>query len=100
MPHSRSSLDGSSLGPGQTRPPRPQVEGEGRPSRSRRPAAVNESDNQFRTGNERLYEAYNDLHALAQDFQKPFDAPAILVVGHQTDGKSGKPGGSHRTLSL
>ncbi len=33
--------------------------------------------------NERLYEAYNDLHALAQDFKKPFDAPAILVVGHQ-----------------
>lgn len=43
----------------------------------------------FRTGNERLYEAYNDLHSLAQDFEKPFDAPAILVVGHQTDGKSG-----------
>ncbi len=43
----------------------------------------------FRSGNERLYEAYNDLHSLAQDFEKPFDAPAILVVGHQTDGKSG-----------
>lgn len=43
----------------------------------------------FRSGNERLYEAYNDLHSLAQDFQKPFDAPAILVIGHQTDGKSG-----------
>lgn len=42
------------------------------------------------SGNERLYEAYNDLHALAQDFEKPFDAPAILVVGHQTDGKSGE----------
>lgn len=39
-------------------------------------------------GNEKLYEAYNDLHSLAQNFQKPFDAPAILVVGHQTDGKS------------
>jgi hypothetical protein len=39
-------------------------------------------------GNEKLYEAYNDLHSLAQDFQKPFDAPAIVVVGHQTDGKS------------
>ena len=26
----------------------------------------------------RLYEAYNDLHSLAQDFEKPFDAPAIL----------------------
>jgi hypothetical protein len=24
-----------------------------------------------------------------QVFDKPFDAPAILVVGHQTDGKSG-----------
>ena len=48
------------------------------------------SVNAFRAGNERLYEAYNDLHSLAQDFQKPFDAPAILVVGHQTDGKSGE----------
>lgn len=37
---------------------------------------------------QKLYEAYNDLHGLAQDFHKPFDAPAILVVGHQTDGKS------------
>lgn len=46
----------------------------------------------FRSGNERLYEAYNDLHTLAQDFEKPFDAPAILVVGHQTDGKSGEHG--------
>ena len=42
----------------------------------------------LRSGNERLYEAYNELHSLAQDFRKPFDAPAILVVGHQTDGKS------------
>ena len=25
-----------------------------------------------------------------QVFDKPFDAPAILVVGHQTDGKSGE----------
>ncbi|BFI43147.1 hypothetical protein AXG93_1633s1050 [Marchantia polymorpha subsp. ruderalis] len=40
------------------------------------------------SGNEKLYEAYNELHSLAQDFHKPFDAPAILVVGHQTDGKS------------
>eukprot|EP00250_Pteridium_aquilinum_P017451 c23631_g1_i1 orf=300-3137(-) len=40
------------------------------------------------TGNEKLYEAYNDLHSLAQNFHKSFDAPAILVVGHQTDGKS------------
>lgn len=40
------------------------------------------------SANEKLYEAYNDLHTLAQDFAKPFDAPAILVTGHQTDGKS------------
>lgn len=38
-------------------------------------------------GNEKLYEAYNELHSLAQDFHKPFDAPAIVVVGHQTDGR-------------
>ena len=50
------------------------------------------SQGMFRAGNERLYEAYNDLHSLAQDFEKPFDAPAILVVGHQTDGKSGQSG--------
>jgi hypothetical protein len=53
---------------------------------------------------EQLYEAYNLLHTLAQvyschycnniaqmqvqDFHKPFDAPAVLVVGHQTSGKS------------
>lgn len=52
-------------------------------------ASPDRSTNSFRSGNERLYEAYNDLHTLAQDFEKPFDAPAILVVGHQTDGKSG-----------
>ena len=39
-------------------------------------------------GNERLYEAYNELHGLAQHFRKPFDSPAVLIVGHQTDGKS------------
>ncbi|KAK2986927.1 hypothetical protein RJ640_009070 [Escallonia rubra] len=39
-------------------------------------------------GQWRLYEAYNELHGLAQEFEKPFDAPAVLVVGHQTDGKS------------
>jgi len=37
---------------------------------------------------EQLYSAYNDLHTLAQEFQKPFDAPAVIVVGHQTSGKS------------
>lgn len=52
-------------------------------------ASPGRSERALRSGNERLYEAYNDLHALAQDFEKPFDAPAILVVGHQTDGKSG-----------
>ncbi|EFJ48795.1 dynamin-related GTPase [Volvox carteri f. nagariensis] len=35
-----------------------------------------------------MTDAYNELHTLAQSFNKPFDAPAILVVGHQTDGKS------------
>ena len=45
-------------------------------------------DHLFVAGNAKLYEAYNDLHGLAHDFRKPFDAPAILVVGHQTDGKS------------
>jgi len=42
----------------------------------------------FNKANERLYEAYSQLHTMAQEFDKPFDAPAILVVGHQTDGKS------------
>lgn len=36
----------------------------------------------------RLYEAYNELHSLAQEFETPFESPAVLVVGHQTDGKS------------
>ncbi|OMO99099.1 hypothetical protein CCACVL1_03930 [Corchorus capsularis] len=35
-----------------------------------------------------IYEAYNELHGLAQELEAPFDAPAVLVVGHQTDGKS------------
>ncbi|KAK4491226.1 hypothetical protein RD792_001959 [Penstemon davidsonii] len=39
-------------------------------------------------GKWKLYEAYNELHGLAQEFSTPFDAPAVLVVGHQTDGKS------------
>ena len=37
---------------------------------------------------EALYDAYNLLHTLAQDFHKPFDSPAVIVVGHQTSGKS------------
>lgn len=37
----------------------------------------------------RVYEAYNELHGLAQELETaPFEAPAVLVVGHQTDGKS------------
>ena len=37
---------------------------------------------------EALYSAYNDLHTLAQEYAKPFDAPAVLVVGQQSGGKS------------
>ncbi|KAJ9561312.1 hypothetical protein OSB04_006472 [Centaurea solstitialis] len=48
---------------------------------------VEEHDGQWES-HSRLYEAYNELHGLAQEFQTPFDAPAVLVVGHQTDGKS------------
>ncbi|KAL0422345.1 UNVERIFIED_CONTAM: Dynamin-like protein ARC5 [Sesamum latifolium] len=39
-------------------------------------------------GQWKLYDAYNELHGLAQEFSTPFDAPAVLVVGHQTEGKS------------
>ena len=52
-------------------------------------SSVEASTGNWEHENGKLYEAYNELHALAQAFQKPFDAPAILVVGHQTDGKSG-----------
>jgi hypothetical protein len=57
----------------------------------REKASINDSGNVSPEldSREKLYEAYNDLHALAQVFSKDFDAPAILVVGHQTDGKSG-----------
>jgi predicted ATPase len=30
----------------------------------------------------------NNKHKQLQDFHKPFDAPAVIVVGHQTSGKS------------
>jgi len=46
---------------------------------------VNDSKHDQR---EQLFEAYNMLHSLAQGFQKPFDYPAIVVVGHQSSGKS------------
>lgn len=37
---------------------------------------------------ERLYDAYNQLHVLARRYNKAFDAPAIVVVGAQSSGKS------------
>ena len=40
------------------------------------------------SSNEKLYAAFNELHQLAQAFDKPFDAPAVIICGHQTDGKS------------
>ncbi|TXG53844.1 hypothetical protein EZV62_019100 [Acer yangbiense] len=47
-----------------------------------------EHEANFKQNQASLYEAYNDLHGLAQELETPFDAPAVLVVGHQTDGKS------------
>ncbi|WOL02352.1 hypothetical protein Cni_G11071 [Canna indica] len=47
-----------------------------------------EDDGSSLSASWKLYEAYNELHGLAQEFETPFDAPAVLVVGHQTDGKS------------
>ncbi|TKW07227.1 hypothetical protein SEVIR_7G294000v4 [Setaria viridis] len=37
---------------------------------------------------ELLYEAYNELQALAAELGGAAGAPAVVVVGHQTDGKS------------
>lgn len=52
---------------------------------SREPLGTQPANSEER---EQLFEAYNMLHSLAQDFKKPFDSPAVLVVGHQTSGKS------------
>eukprot|EP00892_Ulva_mutabilis_P007346 jgi/Ulvmu1/4984/UM021_0001.1 len=35
-----------------------------------------------------LYEAYSHLHRVAQTSNVPLSSPIIVVVGHQTDGKS------------
>lgn len=45
-------------------------------------------DQTHSSSNEKLYECFNELHQLAQAFDKPFDAPAVVICGHQTDGKS------------
>ena len=37
---------------------------------------------------EKLYEAYNLLHTLGRDFDVEITAPSVLVVGHQSSGKS------------
>ena len=34
------------------------------------------------------YEAYNSLHSLANAYRKPFEVPAVVVVGAQSAGKS------------
>ena len=39
-------------------------------------------------GSQALYQAYNELHALSQQFDTPIHSPAVVVVGRQTDGKS------------
>ncbi|CAM9399954.1 unnamed protein product, partial [Pylaiella littoralis] len=61
-----------------------QAGGKGRSSGSSRSRQQEDKHAQRET----LYDAYNMLHTLAQDFHKPFDSPAVLVVGHQTSGKS------------
>lgn len=51
-------------------------------------ATTTTCEDQMQQNQTSLYEAYNELHGLAQELETPFDAPAVLVVGHQTDGKS------------
>ena len=55
--------------------------GDGQPSDAPPVTPVND-------GQTSLYEAYNQLHALSQQFQTPIHSPAVVVVGRQTDGKS------------
>jgi GTPase SAR1 family protein len=56
---------------------------------SPRPTYLNSPRDQAHgSSNEKLYECFNELHQLAQAFDKPFDAPAVVICGHQTDGKS------------
>lgn len=40
---------------------------------------------------QQLYECFSDLGRLQQGANLDISPPCILVVGHQTDGKSGEP---------
>ncbi|XP_020106778.1 dynamin-like protein ARC5 [Ananas comosus] len=57
--------------------------GEESPSRT---AAAAEEEEEEVAG--RLYEAYNELQGVAGELEAKVEAPAVVVVGHQTDGKS------------
>ena len=41
-----------------------------------------------RTHRKHRYEPYNSLHSLANAYRKPFEVPAVVVVGAQSAGKS------------
>ncbi|KAJ6856413.1 hypothetical protein NC651_038126 [Populus alba x Populus x berolinensis] len=45
-------------------------------------------------------EAYNELHGLAPELKTPFDEPAVLLVGQQTDGKRSRSGGRSHELAV
>lgn len=47
-----------------------------------------DEDSEAAANRERLYEAYNSLHSLANAYRKPFEVPAVVVVGAQSAGKS------------